>query len=70
VPRVLIAELGEQRRVHQARLQRADHHAFQLILPDGQAVIARALVAGRRAAVVLLRNLAQAAAAAAALEQV
>lgn len=42
VARVFLVEFFQQRGFHQARLQRRDHHAFQFVLPDGQAVISLA----------------------------
>ncbi|WP_318886340.1 hypothetical protein [Sinorhizobium meliloti] len=67
MPRVLLAEFSEKAWVHELRLQGGDDEAFELVLPEGEAVLACALVAGSRAAVMARRDLAASAAAAAAL---
>src|SRR5690606_30057400 len=67
---VFLAEFGDESGVHKAALQGFDDEAFNPVLTDRQAVAARSLVAGRRAAVVGLRDLAEPAATAATLSDV
>ncbi|REF68255.1 hypothetical protein BDD41_3287 [Paracoccus versutus] len=69
LPRIGVAELGEEVGVDQAGAQGVQHPRFQLVAADVHPVVAGALVARRRAADQLLRDRRIAAAAAGALGQ-